>query len=48
MTEIYTALQGIQLPDDALNLVKALLKELAKTAPHLARAFTADATWYPE
>ena len=47
VTEIYTALQGIQLPDDALNLMKALLKELAKTAPHLAGAFTADATWYP-
>ena len=47
VTGIYTALQGIQLPDDALNLVKALLKELAKTAPHLAGAFTADATWYP-
>ena len=47
VTGIYTALQSIQLPDDALNLVKALLKELAKTAPHLAGAFTADATWYP-
>ena len=47
VTEIYTALQGIQLADDALNQVKALLKELAKTAPHLAGAFTADATWYP-
>ena len=48
VTEIYTALQGIQLPDDELNLVKALLKELAKTAPHLAGAFTADPTWYPK
>jgi hypothetical protein len=47
VTEIYTALQGIQLPDDELNLVKALLKELAKTVPHLAGAFTADPTWYP-
>ena len=36
VTEIYTALQGIQLPDDELNLVKALLKELAKSVPHLA------------
>jgi hypothetical protein len=47
VTSICTALQGIQLPDDELNLVKALLKELAKTAPHLAGAFTADPTWYP-
>jgi hypothetical protein len=31
-----------------LNLVKALLKELAKTAPHLTGAFTADPTWYPK
>ncbi len=28
VTEIYTALQGIQLPDDELNLVRALLKEV--------------------
>ncbi len=48
VTEIYTALQGTQLPDDELNLVKALLKELAKTAPHLTGAFTADPTWYPK
>ena len=27
--------------------MKALLKELAKIAPHLAGAFTADPTWYP-
>ena len=47
VSEIYTTLQGIQLPDDELNLVKSLLKELAKTAPHLAGAFTADPTWYP-
>ena len=47
VTSLYTALQGIQLPDDELNLVKALLKELAKTTPHLAGAFTADPTWYP-
>jgi hypothetical protein len=47
VSEIYTTLQGIQLPDDELNLVKHLLKELAKTAPHLAGAFTADPTWYP-
>ena len=47
VSEIYTTLLGIQLPDDELNLVKSLLKELAKTAPHLAGAFTADPTWYP-
>ena len=47
VSDIYTTLQGIQLPDDELNLVKSLLKELAKTAPHLAGAFTADPTWYP-
>jgi hypothetical protein len=46
-TEIYAALQGIQLPNDELSLVKAPLKELAKSAPHLAGAFTADPTWYP-
>ena len=44
----YTALQGKQLPKDGTSRTKALLKELVKTAPHLADTLkAAHRSWYP-